>query len=69
MEIAAYGLVDSELPPHEKHRILVGRFPKEQPVVVFGPYYKMRMDGSVGVRVEQLKEIIPWRDVPTGLTT
>ncbi|ETI49120.1 hypothetical protein F443_06959 [Phytophthora nicotianae P1569] len=67
VEIAAYGLVDTELRPHERQRVVAGKFPKGRPIVVLEPYYKVRMDGSMGVRVDQAEEIIPWRDVPTDL--
>ncbi|KAF1785797.1 Tetratricopeptide-like helical domain [Phytophthora cactorum] len=67
VEIAAYGLVDTELPPHERQRVVAGKFPKGRPIVVLEPYYKVRMDGSEGVRVDEADEIIPWRDVPTDL--
>ncbi|RAW25553.1 hypothetical protein PC110_g18030 [Phytophthora cactorum] len=67
VEIATYGLVDTELPPHERQRVVAGKFPKGRPIVVLEPYYKVRMDGSEGVRVDEADEIIPWRDVPTDL--
>ncbi|KAK1933803.1 hypothetical protein P3T76_011563 [Phytophthora citrophthora] len=69
VEIAAYGLVDTELPPHERQRILSRKFPKGRAIVVLEPYYKVRMDGSVGVRVDNANEILPWQDEPTDLTT
>ncbi|KAF1783645.1 Tetratricopeptide-like helical domain [Phytophthora cactorum] len=61
VEIAAYGLVDPDLPPHEKQHIVASRFPRGQPVVVFEPYHKVRQDMSEGIRVEQPKELIPWK--------
>ncbi|KAF4146964.1 hypothetical protein GN958_ATG03851 [Phytophthora infestans] len=69
VEIAAYGLVDDVLAPHEKQRIVSSRFPKGQPIVVFEPYYKVRQDMSEGIRVEQPKELIPWNDAPRDLAT
>ncbi|KAL3666466.1 hypothetical protein V7S43_008714 [Phytophthora oleae] len=69
VEIAAYGLVDTELPPHERQRILTRKFPKGRAIIVLEPYYKVRMDGSLGVRVEKANEITPWQDEPTELTT
>ncbi|EEY67663.1 uncharacterized protein PITG_18172 [Phytophthora infestans T30-4] len=67
VEIAAYGLVDTELPAHERQRVVAGKLSKGRPIVVLEPYYKVRMDGSVGVRVDEAEEIIPWQDVPTDL--
>ncbi|KAG6970022.1 hypothetical protein JG688_00005076 [Phytophthora aleatoria] len=69
VEIAAYGLVDPDLPPHEKQHIVASRFPRGQPVVVFEPYHKVRQDMSEGIRVEQPKELIPWKKVPRDLAT
>ncbi|KAG6623798.1 uncharacterized protein IUM83_01968 [Phytophthora cinnamomi] len=69
VEVAAYGLVDAELPYFERQHALASRFPKGQPVVVFEPYYKVRQDLSEGIRVEQPKEMIPWRDVPKDFET
>jgi tetratricopeptide (TPR) repeat protein len=67
VEVAAYGLVDPDLPALERQRALAGRFSKGQPIVVFEPYYKVRQDMSEGIRVEQAKEMIQWRDVPKDL--
>ncbi|KAG3114592.1 hypothetical protein PI124_g6681 [Phytophthora idaei] len=69
VEIAAYGLVDPDLPPYEKQHIVASRFPRGQPVVVFEPYHKVRQDMSEGIRVEQPKELIPWKKVPRDLAT
>ncbi|KAG1709242.1 hypothetical protein DVH05_019886 [Phytophthora capsici] len=69
VEIAAYGLVDTELPPNERQRILSRKFPKGRAIAVLEPYYKVRMDGSVGIRVDNANEIIPWQNEPTDWTT
>ncbi|KAG7380037.1 hypothetical protein PHYPSEUDO_007849 [Phytophthora pseudosyringae] len=34
VEIAAYGLVDTELPPHERQRVLASKFPKGRALVM-----------------------------------
>lgn len=69
VEIAVYGLVDTELPLDEIQDRVARTFPKGKPIVVLEPYYKIRGDGSLGIRVEQAAEIVPWRDVPTDLMT
>ncbi|KAE8886819.1 hypothetical protein PF005_g24736 [Phytophthora fragariae] len=69
VEIGAYGLVDPDLPPFERQHALASRFPKGQAIVVFEPYFKVRQDMSEGIRVEQPKEMIPWRDEPKDLDT
>ncbi|TDH72666.1 hypothetical protein CCR75_008477 [Bremia lactucae] len=69
VEIAIYGLVDSEMPPHEKQRFVASRFPKGKPVAIIEPYYKVRQDLSVGIRVDQQKELISWKAVPRNLAT
>ncbi|RMX65724.1 hypothetical protein DD238_004754 [Peronospora effusa] len=69
VEIAVYGLVDANLSSHEKLYIVGHKFPKGHPIVVFEPFYKVRMDGSLGIRVEQATEIAPWQDVPTDMVT
>ncbi|KAL4086145.1 hypothetical protein PRIC1_014767 [Phytophthora ramorum] len=67
VEIAAYGLVEIDLPPTQRQRALASGFPKGKPIAVIEPYYKVRMDGSVGIRVDDAQELVPWRDVPTDL--
>ncbi|KAL4145802.1 hypothetical protein PRNP1_011678 [Phytophthora ramorum] len=67
VEIAAYGLVETDLPPTQRQRALASGFPKGKPIAVIEPYYKVRMDGSVGIRVDDAQEVVPWRDVPTDL--
>ncbi|KAG7385155.1 hypothetical protein PHYPSEUDO_001783 [Phytophthora pseudosyringae] len=67
VEIAVYGLVNSKLPSNLKQRAVASRFPKGQPIIVYEPYYKVRLDGSLGIRVEQATETIPWQDVPASL--
>ncbi|CAI5746568.1 unnamed protein product [Peronospora destructor] len=69
VEVAVYGLVDAKLSSHEKLYIVGHKFPKGHPIVVFEPFYKVRMDGSLGIRVEQATEIASWQDVPTDMVT
>ncbi|POM57703.1 LOW QUALITY PROTEIN: Hypothetical protein PHPALM_37752, partial [Phytophthora palmivora] len=69
VEIAAYGLVDTELPPHERQCLLARRFPKGQAIIVVEPYYKIRLDGSVGIRVDEPNEMLPWQGAPADLMT
>ncbi|KUF86989.1 hypothetical protein AM588_10003064 [Phytophthora nicotianae] len=69
VELAVYGILDSELPLLEKQCQVASGFPKGRAIVVLEPYYKVRMDGTVGIRVDESEEIISWRDVPTDLVT
>lgn len=69
VEIAVYDLVDSALSPRERQYRVAAQFPKRKPIVVMEPYYKMRMDGTIGVRVDDPNEILEWSDVPTTLAT
>lgn len=68
VEIAAYGLVDTELPAMERQYRLESKFPKGEPIIVFEPYFKVRQDLSEGIRIDQPKEMISWRDVPKDLS-
>ncbi|KAG2511691.1 hypothetical protein JM16_008167 [Phytophthora kernoviae] len=67
VEVAVYGLFDSDIPLYERQHILASRFPKGQPIIVLEPYYKVRQDMTEGIRIDKAKEIISWRDVPTDL--
>ncbi|GMF42793.1 unnamed protein product [Phytophthora fragariaefolia] len=69
VEIAAYGLVDTTLSQVQRQRFVADKFPKGKPIAVLEPYYNVRLDGSLGIRVEDPEEIIPWKAVPTGLKT
>ncbi|KAE9080508.1 hypothetical protein PF005_g22827, partial [Phytophthora fragariae] len=69
VEIAVYGLGDPSLPSYQRQSLMASRFPKGKPIVVFEPFYKIRLDGSLGIRVEEPTEIAPWQAVPTDLKT
>ncbi|OWZ09022.1 hypothetical protein PHMEG_00018340 [Phytophthora megakarya] len=69
VEIAVYGLVDTNLPNHEKQHFVATKFPKGTPIVVIEPYFKVRQDMTEGVRVDQVNEIVSWNDVPVDLTS
>lgn len=58
VEIAVYGLVDDSLSLHQRQAYLASQFPKGKSIVVVEPYYKIRLDGSLGIRVEDPAEIV-----------